>query len=490
MDEKIVPDEIIEQSLPPKKATPKPPKKKAAAEDLVEDTAPSVQEDDTHANAIETEADQPGPAAGDAQNIASSVQEENAHANTDLNAESEGRSEAKATQNDDSSEETLGDDYDADTEEPLPATKPPKKSNPVQDDKATAKPPKKAENKSNSRLAAPVSARTPKEEKNRLEKLFRTKKGIKRMEKDGPKVLSQEDLFKEATLELERASRGYILTGTVSAVNNDKFGPHAIVFYRGYKICIYAKQFREWPELNAKLYENEKDMHFKIMRKQIGATIDFIIMNTKFGGGIDIENRTAIGDRLSAMRIKRNSYWLPDKQGETEIKQGSRVEARVVNVTNSTVIVEVGGLEISLPATELSWSYLQNAQTQFAPGEVIPIDILSIKTTIRPDGGVIVSATASHRTTQPNEQYEAARQLSAGMILRGIVTNTAVASSAIFVKLDNGAVVKCNPPNGVFEMPNVYDQVNVLIRNVQFTGDAPRVSGEIRGILKKDLALY
>lgn len=163
---------------------------------------------------------------------------------------------------------------------------------------------------------------------------------------------------------------------------------------------------------------------------------------------------------------------------------------RVVNVTNSTVFVESGGVEIKIPSQELSWSYIQNANQKFYVGQLIPIDVTGIRYITGQDGNTRVEAQASHKTTQPNIQYEAARHLSEGMIMRGIVTNTAVASSAVFVQLENGAVVRCPPPNGVFQSPILGDSVNCLIRRVKMDTNPPRIDGEIRGVLRRSSATY
>lgn len=343
-----------------------------------------------------------------------------------------------------------------------------------------------------SRLAGnALSVNTSADERNRLKKLFTPKRQIKNVTNDANRVKTDEDLFREATLELERATRGYILSGTVSAVNTDRFGAHAIIIYKNiYKVCIYAQQFREWPTFSLERYESEEDMYFKVLKKQIGATVDFIVMRPKTGGGIDIDNRAAIGDRMAAMRILCREFWMPDKNGQTKIRTGSRIDARVVNVTNSTAFVESGGVEIKIPSQELSWSYIQNANQKFYVGQRIPIDVTGIRYITGQDGSTRVEAQASHKTTQPNIQHEAARHLSEGMIMRGIVTNTAVASSAVFVELENGAVVRCPPPNGVFQSPVLGDSVNCLIRRVKMETNPPRIDGEIRGVLRRSSATY
>lgn len=338
---------------------------------------------------------------------------------------------------------------------------------------------------SNTRLGGQALGRgTPKPVRDRLKSLFNTSRKIKHVIEDKTRVASADDVFEAATMELQRAQTGYILTGTITGIERNAFGVCVVIFHKGYKVNIYADQFRLFPEFDPLMYSTKEDMQQKFMKKQIGAKVDFIIMSPAAGGGIDVENRVAIGDRLGAMRILRKDSWYPKNNQKPAIHAGSRIDARVTNVTTSLIIVEAAGAEFRIANGELTWGFLQNAASKFRVGQVIPVDIISATVNETVSGKTkaqSVTVVASHKTTQPDMQFEGVRHICIGGMYKGKITSTTALAASLFVELDDlGVTVKCAPPNGVFACPAIDDEVTVIIKTIQKEFAPPRVKGEIR----------
>jgi ribosomal protein S1 len=281
----------------------------------------------------------------------------------------------------------------------------------------------------------------------------------------------------EALLDLRRSQAGAILTGTVSSVESFRGsmgGAVAVVYHEGYKIVIPAKLFKGFPPYDQSLgYENEEHMHLAIMRKHLMAEIDFKIH--QHPQSINTTEKVAIASRIDAMKIKRNKYWIEkNKHGKTIIHNGSIVEARVINVPYTCAIVEIQGVEFKIPKMELSHMMVKDAGAVVKPGDIILVYVDDIKI----DEQGRVTAFVSHKKTQTNPQERALVHLSEHSMCVGKVT--AMTASSIYVVLEQGAEIRCNPP-AMVRLPAVGDQVRVKILYI----DMPklRATGEIFNVL-------
>ena len=78
--------------------------------------------------------------------------------------------------------------------------------------------------------------------------------------------------------------------------------------------------------------------------------------------GIDVETGVAAGSRLEAMAIRQRELLRTNHDGAYEIQENDLAEARVVSVIRSGIFVELFGLEIFVPLSELSYQRWLNAE--------------------------------------------------------------------------------------------------------------------------------
>lgn len=280
----------------------------------------------------------------------------------------------------------------------------------------------------------------------------------------------------QALLELRQSQAGAIMTGTVSSVESIKGmgGAVAVVYHEGYKIVIPAKLFKGFPPYDETLgYENEEHMHLAIMRKHLMAEIDYKIYPNP--NSINPKERVAIASRIAALKEKRKRYWIEkNKYGKTIIHNGSIVEARVINVPYTCAIVEIQGVEFKIPKNELSYMMVKDAGSVVKPGDII----LAYIDDIHIDEQGRVTAFVSHKKTQSNPQERSLMHLSENSMCVGKVT--AMTASSIYVVLEQGAEIRCNPP-AMVRLPAVGDRVRVKVLYI----DMPklRATGEIFAVL-------
>ena len=104
----------------------------------------------------------------------------------------------------------------------------------------------------------------------------------------------------------------------------------------------------------------------KIINTMLGCEVDFIIK------GLDSKERSIVASRKDAMLKKRQIFYLDqDTSGNPKIYEDRIVQARVIAVAEKVVRVEIFGVETSIPARDLSFDWLGDANERFHVGEHI-----------------------------------------------------------------------------------------------------------------------
>ena len=235
-------------------------------------------------------------------------------------------------------------------------------------------------------------------------------------------------------LESQRSKR--ILTGTIQGVEG---GPEtdsrslAVIYYGDYKILIPAEEAVTPPE-DFRGRPPEDVLH-QLLTRRLGAEVDYIVR------GVDAEAHIAVASRLEAMRAKRREYYFStDRDGNYTIHADLCAEARVVSVIRAGIFVDVFGLEVYIPLSELSYQRMMDAASAFQPGQRILVRILEVNRA----RGYEVQVSASVKQAGENPFEKAIRKYSVGN--RYVGTVSLVNTTGVFVALDGGIDCLCNYP--------------------------------------------
>lgn len=177
---------------------------------------------------------------------------------------------------------------------------------------------------------------------------------------------SQNDL-----LDLTESMRARtMLTGHIQGIEcirGTEIPEFATLYYGSYKVIIPVDELISVDE------EATTEYRGAAVSRRLGAEIDYVVK------GIDQENRIAAASRLDAMAIKRREFFQrKDYEGNTIIREGSDVEARVVSVISYGVFVEVFGVESFIPRSELSLVRMADASERFRAGDRTLVRVLRI----------------------------------------------------------------------------------------------------------------
>lgn len=240
------------------------------------------------------------------------------------------------------------------------------------------------------------------------------------------------------------------LTATISEIHTPKEGtPRPVAIYKAFRIYFDPSDFMDMTKIS-----QEESVRYKQIRahlnRRIGSEIDFVVKDAKGVGikAIDQTAHIAAGDRSAAMLQKRHAYWEPDSRGRSVIEEGSKVEARVVMVRPTLMIVEVFGVEISIPIEEVSYTYMEDLtkESPYKVGDYVNVLITHISCNEN-----IFKAHASIKMLCENKQLEEARRMETLLEAHNSVTQfgkiVRVTIVNVFVRLDSGAVLRCPQHN-------------------------------------------
>ena len=136
-----------------------------------------------------------------------------------------------------------------------------------------------------------------------------------------------------------------ILTGTIQGVERLADNPemsYAVIYHGDFKVIIPVLEAIEEPE-DYRGQPKGDVLHY-LLNKRLGAEVDYIVK------GIDQEHNVVAASRLEAMALKRREYYFrTDRDGNYQIYEGIRAEARVISVIRAGIFVDLFGAECYIP---------------------------------------------------------------------------------------------------------------------------------------------
>ncbi len=250
-------------------------------------------------------------------------------------------------------------------------------------------------------------------------------------------VVTDADKAKNELLDLLESYRGKKhLSGKIQGIENPTGEPSkalAVLAYGEYKVIIPLHEAVEPPD-DLKGQPLDHALNY-MLNKRLGAEIDYIVK------GIDGKAKIAVGSRVEAMHNKRKSYYFgTDRDGNYILYSDVCAEARVVSVVRSGIFVDLFGLEVFIPLSELSYQRMMDAESYFAPGQRTLVKILEIDRSNRKN----IHVKASVKQAGENPYEKALRKYVVGD--RYVGTVSLVDINGVFVSLDGGIDCLCNYP--------------------------------------------
>ena len=219
-----------------------------------------------------------------------------------------------------------------------------------------------------------------------------------------------------------------ILNGVLSGVEttpNDR-AIIAVTYYEDYKVIIPAQEMIE----TAPNEHLDNVAYSKILSSMVGAEISFVILS------IENESKTIVASRNRAnARNRKTFYFDKDAYGRYKIYEGSLVEARVVGINRNSVTLEIFGATVSVPAAELSWTWISDINELYSIGDRVMVKITEINGRDKDETDSFY-ITASVRQAQENEQAELISRTRKGNVFVGKVID--IRKGTYIIKLTNG----------------------------------------------------
>lgn len=164
-----------------------------------------------------------------------------------------------------------------------------------------------------------------------------------------------------------------VITGLERTGN---LGEVVVAYYKTQRILIPLSEMNI-DLSNDKEYLEEGTISERITRicnTMLGAEIDLIIR------GMDKNSGSVVASRREAMLKKRERFYVrPLSDGLPQVRVGRVVEARIIGVTPQVARFDVFGVEVSLPASRLSWDWVADVSEKFFVGDKMKLLITDIE---------------------------------------------------------------------------------------------------------------
>lgn len=219
-----------------------------------------------------------------------------------------------------------------------------------------------------------------------------------------------------------------ILTGTLDGIESTESGDCiAVAHYKSFRVII---PITEMTLLKRREGENKIQYHdrlHKLLNRMLGAEIDFIIR------GIDPESRSIVASRKDAMLRKRYTFYIErENDGCPRIRNGRKVQARIILVAEKLIHVEIFGVETKVFARDLSWYWIGDARDHYSVGNSILLRIVNV-TVENVEKIKVVADARSVQTTTARDMFLQCRVQGK---YAGKVTD--IQNGVIFIRLSNG----------------------------------------------------
>ena len=230
-----------------------------------------------------------------------------------------------------------------------------------------------------------------------------------------------------------------ILTGTIQGVERLADNPemsYAVIYHGDFKVIIPVLEAVEEPA-DYRGQPKGDVLHY-LLNKRLGAEVDYIVK------GVDQEHNVVAASRLEAMALKRREYYFrTDRDGNYQIYEGIRAEARVISVIRAGIFVDLFGAECYIPLRELSYQRWVDAAQHYQPGQRVLVRVLEVDRSDRSDRSH-PRVTASVKQAMENPYEKALKKYVVGN--RYVGTVSMVDLNGVFVSLDGGIDCLCTYP--------------------------------------------
>ena len=206
--------------------------------------------------------------------------------------------------------------------------------------------------------------------------------------------------------------------------------------------------------------ESSLEVHpAKYITGLLGAEIEFTLLDIIKDGDTE---KVLIGSRRRPALKKIATYWRGATEGDFLIKEGSILEARIINVRPRGILVEIFGMEFFIPGKELSYANISDCNEYFKTGQRLNVIVNKID---RRENGEIF-AELSYKDTMPNERREFISQYAVGDLIECVTTNVVVSESgevSVFAKFMDTLDIMCKMQPNVSIVPIKGETVRVKI---------------------------
>lgn len=191
----------------------------------------------------------------------------------------------------------------------------------------------------------------------------------------------------------------------------------------------------------------------------LGQELDFVVT------GIDVDAEQFLASRKAALERLASRTWSDLKEGDVRVCVARRIRGKAV-------IVEIDGVEGVLPASEISYGWVDEILDVIQPGESFDVKIKELD---REKQKLIVSI----KDLIPNPWPDATRKYLKGNYYHGTVTG--ITNFGIFVELKPGVNALLRFPRNTSDIPRKGDEVALVIDSIEAKMDDGRPVGRIRG---------
>ena len=178
------------------------------------------------------------------------------------------------------------------------------------------------------------------------------------------------------------------VTARVTSVETNNGGAVAIAMMDGQRIMIpfahllpnfeftYQSMYRGDSDLAVELREKERIQHEQqVAAKMIGAEIEVMILGIRRSG----DSFFVAGSRVRALQYRASYYLRRNKDGESVVRVGDTLKATVITVGAHAMYVSVYGMDCRLPASQVTYRYVANLASLYAPSDSIMVRVQSME---------------------------------------------------------------------------------------------------------------
>ena len=256
--------------------------------------------------------------------------------------------------------------------------------------------------------------------------------------------------------ELQNAYRTRkILTGTLGGIEKLEGGKTiAIIYYKDMRVIIpLAEMMINLVEDEAHNYGEMIQRQNKILGNMLGCEIDFIIK------GLDNASRSVVASRKDSMYKKRQVFYLPDANNNSQVCEDRIVQARGIAVAEKVVRVDIFGVESSILARDLSWDWMGDATEYFHVGNHILVRILNVTVNSLED----ISVKADVKSVTENTSKANLAKCKVQGKYAGVVTD--IHKGTVFVRLKIGVNAVAHSCYDT-RMPGKKDEVSFVVTKI------------------------